>query len=221
ERFDRTLEGDGRDTEQLFALLDDVVQTIVGTLIGRVQAAGVELAKRKPPASLAAYDCVLRGNALPWGDPQATAEASGMYERAIDLDPGYGLAHARLALTLYHRWSTDMSGSNAALDSALELARRAVDLDGNESFCQFALGHIHLFRRQFDLAEHYHRLAVEMNPNNPEHLADMAGLLVYLGEPDEAVEWLGKAKRIDPHFGPGWYWHQLGTAHFTARRYGQ
>jgi TolB-like protein/Tfp pilus assembly protein PilF len=212
ERYDR-------DLSEIFAVQDDVVRTIVGTLVGRVQAAGVEHAKRKPPASLAAYDYVLRGHALPWGDPQADAEACRMYEKAIEIDPGYGLAHGLLALMLYAEWT--QTGSDAALDRAFQLAKKAVALDENESYCQFILGHVHLYRRSFDLAEQYHRRAVEMNPNNAEHIADMGGLLTYLGRPEEGLEWLQRARRIDPYFGPAWYWHQLGMAHFTMRRYDQ
>ena len=58
ERFDRK-------QEELFAVQDQVVRTIAGTLVGRLNAAGVERAKRKQPASLVAYECVLRGDSLP------------------------------------------------------------------------------------------------------------------------------------------------------------
>ena len=105
------------------------MQTIVATLVGRVQAAGADLAKRKPPTSLVAYDCVLRGKSLPWGDPNADAEALRLYQRAIELDPDYGVAYALLALMMYHEWDYDMSGSNQILDRAFEHARRAVELD--------------------------------------------------------------------------------------------
>jgi adenylate cyclase len=208
-----------RHIQELFAVQDEVVQTIVGTLVGRVQAAGAELAKGRPPASLAAYDCVLRGLALPWGDPQADAEARRLYERAVDLDPGYGLAHALLALMIYAEWGVDPNVSDAALDRAFELAKKAVDLDESESMCQAVLGWVHLMRRSFDLAEQYHRRAIEMNPSNPQHLADMGSLLVYLGRPEEGLEWLSRARRVDPYFGPSWYWYQLGFAYMTARRY--
>jgi TolB-like protein/Tfp pilus assembly protein PilF len=208
-----------RHIQELFAVQDEVVQTIVGTLGGRVQAAGAELAKGRPPASLAAYDCVLRGLALPWGDPQADAEARRLYERAVELDPGYGLAHALLALMIYAEWGVDPKVSDAALDRAFELAKKAVELDENESMCQAVLGWLHLMRRSFELAEQYHRRAIEMNPSNPQHLADMGSLLVYLGRPEEGLEWLNRARRIDPYFGPSWYWYQLGFACMTARRY--
>src|SRR4029453_1013294 len=48
ERYDREL-------EDIFAVQDEVVRTVVATVAGRLEAAGAELAKRKPPESLIAY----------------------------------------------------------------------------------------------------------------------------------------------------------------------
>ena len=214
ERYDRSL-------DEIFVMQDEVVQTIVATLVGRLQAAGADLVRRKPPSSLLAYDCVLRGKSLPWGDPDADAEAVRLYQRAIELDPDYGVAYALLALMMYHEWCYDMSGSNQILDRAFEHARRAVELDENESYCQFILGHIHLFRGAHDLAMQYHMRAVEINPNSPEHIADMGGLFAYLGQPEESITWLRRAKRIDPYFNPPWYWFMMGMAHFVGRRHDQ
>ena len=67
DRFDR-------ERADVFKVEDEVVQTIVSTLVGRVQAADAQRARRKPPASLAAYECVLQGNALP-RDGEGAAEA--------------------------------------------------------------------------------------------------------------------------------------------------
>ena len=112
DRFDRT-------QDEIFAVQDQVVRTIVGTLAGRLQAADVEKALRKPPASLAAYDCVLRADALPFGNPEARAEVRRLSERAIELDPTYGRAYAQLAISYYLEWVNDYSGSDAALGSSL------------------------------------------------------------------------------------------------------
>ena len=83
EKFDREL-------GELFAVQDQVVQTIVSTLVGRVQVSDIERARRKPSSSLAAYECVLKGNALPWDDPDGAAEATRLFRKAIEIDPGYG-----------------------------------------------------------------------------------------------------------------------------------
>jgi class 3 adenylate cyclase len=64
----RKLDCYDRNQQDIFAVQDDVVRSIVGTLVGRLNAAGAEQFLRKPPASLMAYDYVLRGIALPVRD---------------------------------------------------------------------------------------------------------------------------------------------------------
>ena len=212
ERFDR-------DQQEIFAVQDQVVRTIVATLVGRLEAAGAEQAGRKPPMSLAAYECVLRGVAIPYGNLETEAERRRMFEKAIALDPGYGRPHALLAHAMFLEWFRDMSGSEATLDRAFALAKKAVALDENDGTCQFVLGWLNLFRRSFDLAEQYYQRALELNPNNPEQVARMGFLHVFMGRPDAAIEWLMQAKRLDPYFNPISYCHALGTAYFVAQRY--
>ncbi len=175
EKFDR-------DLPELFAVQDHVVQTIVSTLVGRVQASGSERARRKPPASLAAYECVLQGNALPWDDPDSLAEATRLFSKAIEIDPGYGLAHALLSAMWVDKWENDSSNSDAALQEAFALANRAVELDQDDSTCFSLLGQVHLLRRSFDLALQHVRRAVEMNPNNQWNAADMGSILLYVAK---------------------------------------
>ena len=212
DRFDR-------DEHEIFAVQDQIVRTIAGTLVGRVEAASAARAGRKPPESLAAYECLLRANALPLGDSAADAERKRLCETAIRLDPGYGRAYAWLAHAIFLEWFRDMGDSDAALDRALALAQKAVQLDENDTECKNMLGWVHLFGKSFDLAEQYMRRALELNPGDPEEHAWMGTLYSFLGKPDEAVEWFAQAKRLDPFFEPVWYWHMLGIAHFVARRY--
>jgi class 3 adenylate cyclase/TolB-like protein len=212
ERFDS-------DQGEIFAVQDQIVGTIVATLVGRLQAADVERASRKPPASLVAYECVLRGKALPLGDLEAEAEKRRMFERAIELDPGYGRAYALLAHSVFLEWFRDMTGSNAALDRAFTLARKALALDERDSICHFSIGWVHLFRRSFDLAEEHYRRAFALNPNSPEQAARMGSLCAFLGKPEEATQWLRQANRLDPYLEGDSYWDTLGCVHFIAGQY--
>ena len=212
ERFDR-------EQAEIFAVQDQVVRTIVSTLVGRVEVAAAELASRKPPASLVAYECVLKGNALPWDDPAGAAEATRLFAKAIEIDPAYGFAHAMLAVMFYRKWLDDWSSSDAALKEASELAKRAVELDGNDSTCFAILGQVHLLRRSFDLAVQYARRAVEINPNNQWNIADLGYVLVYVDEPESAVECFNRAREIDPYFNPPWSWSCLGRAYMVLRQY--
>jgi TolB-like protein/Tfp pilus assembly protein PilF len=212
EKFDREL-------ADIFTVQDQVVQTIVSTLVGRVQACDVERAVRKPPSSLAAYECILKGNALPWDDPEGAAEATRLFEQAIALDPGYGLAHALLAAMRYGQWYDDPVGCDAALEEAHALAKRAVELDPGESTCYSILAQVCNLQRAFDLSLQYVRRAVELNPNNQWNAADMGMMLTHAGHAEEALAWFKRAREIDPYFAEPWYWRQFGLAYLLLHRY--
>lgn len=212
EKFDRA-------ASEIFAVQDQVVQTIVSTLVGRVQASDVERARRKPPSSLAAYEYLLQGNALAWDSAEGAVEARRLFERAIELDPDYGFAHALLAAMRYNQWIDDYSGSDVLLDEAYNLARRAVALDDKDSACFAILSWVYLKRRSFDQASQCSQRSVELNPSNQWSVADRGGLLTYLGQAEEAMVWLRRAREIDPFFDPAWYWRCLGQAQMLLTNY--
>jgi len=168
---------------------------------------------------LAAYECVLRGYAMPIYEPDAAQQARRLFERAIELDPEYARAHALLAYSYFREWHQDMSGSDAALDRAFELAKKAVVLGQNDSNSLAVLGWVHLFRRSYELAEHCYQKALELNPNTPNLMTSLGGLQCYLGNPAQAVESLRQARLLDPFFDAEWYWLYLGGILFAARRY--
>lgn len=85
EKFDRHI-------GELFALQVQLVRSIVSTLVGRVQAAAVQRANRKPLTNLLAYVCYLKGNALRCDVAVEPMQARHFFEQAIALDPDYGLA---------------------------------------------------------------------------------------------------------------------------------
>jgi TolB-like protein/tetratricopeptide (TPR) repeat protein len=212
ERFDRGL-------DEIFSVQDRVVQTIVSTLVGRVEASDTERARRKPPMSLAAYECVLKANSLAWDDPEGETEATRLVEKAIELDPSYALAHAVLAALSYSQWEDGPRSSAAALEKGYALAMRGVELDASESTCHAILGHMCAHRRSFELGVRYSRRAVEINPNSQWNAADLGSILVYAGEPDEALTWFARSQEIDPYFDQAWCWRSFGLACMSLGRY--
>jgi TolB-like protein/tetratricopeptide (TPR) repeat protein len=209
---------DRRQTD-IFVVQDEVVQTIVSTLVGRVQVSDTDRARRKHPTSLEAYECLLKGNALAWDDPASAAEATRLFEKAIEIDPGYGMAYALLAVMRASEWQQQPGDSMATLDQAYELAMRAVELDDSESTCHSMLAQVNMYRRAYELALQHMRRSVELNPNNQWNMADMALVLGYAGEGDQALSWSNRAKQIDPYFDPPWYWRQAGRIYMILRRY--
>jgi TolB-like protein/Tfp pilus assembly protein PilF len=212
ERFDR-------HQEELFGVQDQVVRTIVGTLVGRLQAAGAERVTRKPPTSLAAYECVLRGDALPFESSEGATEARRLFEKAIKLDPGYARAYALLAAMVHREWLRDMSGSDCLLDQAFEVAKKAVALDQNDDLCHCELAWIYLARHSFELAEHHLLKALELNRNGSVVMASLGLMYVFLGKTAQGMSFLEEAKLLNPLFDPTWYYPFLGAANFIARRH--
>ncbi len=180
ERFDR-------GAEDVFEVADELVRTIVGTLAGRVRSAGFALAKRKLPANLAAYECVLRGQAAQAqiGDAAQEAAARRFFEQALALDPEYPRAHAGFAVVLLCEWFRMADNAQAVLDSALEHAEKAVAIDCDDYECHETLGWILLHCKSYDLAEQHYRRAIELNPNSPAELAAMGCACAFLGRAEE------------------------------------
>jgi adenylate cyclase len=202
DRYDRAL-------DDIFAVQDEVVARIAMTLASRIQAAGLERAKRKPTTDLAAYDCVLRGMEQFAGyGPDANAAARQLFERAVALDPNYALAHAYLALLIFAEEWGDAAASQLA--RCLAHAHRAVALDDADSRCHRALAMPLLNAHEFERADFHSERAVALNPN--AHAATNRGyVLCFLGRPDEAVMWVRRAIDLNP-FHPGWYWRVFARA---------
>jgi adenylate cyclase len=210
-RYDRKL-------DDVFAVQDEVAQMIVSTLFGTIEHTKLEQAFRKPTDSMAAYDFLLRGLAHFRGYAEEdNRRACELFEKAVSLDPRYALAHAYLA---YVRVALDgyASASAEVLDEAFAMAAHAVELDPQESRCHRMLGIICLNRRDYDAAERHLCRAVDLNPNDADGKTQMGYLLALRGKPNEGLEWMDVARRLNP-LHPTWYNFSVGIALYTLRRY--
>jgi len=208
-----------RPQDEFFDVQDQVVRTIVSTLVGRIQAAGAELTKRRAPTSLAAYECLLRAEALPWNDPAGSTEARKLCERALELDPHCARAFSLLAILDRRKWEDNLTASNTLLDVALTNAKRAVAIDPNDAYCHHYLAEVYLYRGAHDLAERHFLKSLELNPNRPGFVIGLAHLYHYAGRGEDALAQFAVAKSIDPFFEPPWYWSSLLMIRYGARQY--
>jgi adenylate cyclase len=211
ERFDRSM-------DDIFAVQEEVAQTIVATLFGRIQEAKIQQALRKPTVSLAAYDYVLRGLAHFRGHADDdNRKAHEMFDRAVALDPRYALPHSYLALVVLAE-NGMADAPKEVQDLALAEARHAVELDPQESRCHRALAFIWLNRRDYDTSEHHYLAALELNPNDADVRMGFGHLHAIRGRPEEAMAFMQSALRLNPLY-PAWYDFQLGIAFYSAGRY--
>ena len=99
-------------------------------------------------------------------------------------------------------------------EQALTVAREAVALDAEDSRCQRILGEIALAARGFERAD-FHSARAWRDLNDAHAATFRAYILPFLGRPEEAVDWVHKAIRLNP-FHPGWYWNTMAPALHAA-----
>ncbi len=215
QRYDREL-------ADIFAVQDEVTQSIAAVLPGRLEAADLEHARRKPPANMAAYDYFLRAKEM---YHRVTSEdnrlSQNWFAKAIELDPGYGHAHAWLACTIGQSLVCGfVPWTDEEMRRAKSEAQTALALNDDDSEAHRILGDICIIERRFEQAEFHHERAIGLNSNDPRIVSQRGELLMWLGRPDEGVPWIEKAIRLDP-VGAERRTYNLGRAFFSARRYAE
>ncbi len=205
-----------RDLEDIFAVQDELTETIVATLVGRVQSHRLEVVRQAPTESLEAYDCLLRGKDH---HHRYTAEDSSLaqelFARAIELDPKYAAAHAWMACVLAQR--NTFAPDPRLFECAFDHVRQALEVDEGEPECHRILAAYYLLRRRFEDARRHQARALELNPNDDRIVCQSGELLVYEGRPAEAIEWVERALRLNPYH-PGSFHGTLGHALFDSGR---
>lgn len=212
ERYDR-------DLKDIFALQDEVTQKIVSALVVKLTEDERERLVRKGTDSLEAYDHTLRGMDYFFRfTKEANDKARQMFEKAIDMDRKYALAHTWLGWTYWVDYSFGWSLDLQLLDRAFESAQRAISLDDSVSEAHALLGKVYLWKRQHDLAIAELEKTLNLNPNYADGLAGLGEALYFAGRPEEAVGLIKKAMRLNPKY-PIWYLLNLGHAYFLTGKY--
>lgn len=215
ERYDRRL-------EDIFAIQDEMTCAIVATLPGRVEAASHDRAKRKTTENMAAYECVLAARVLHHrSGREDNAEAQRLLDRALALDPNYAHAHAWKACVLgqtwVYDWCADRDATLQQVGAELEIA---LALDDNDSDVHRILAALNLTRDDHNKAAYHQERALALNPNYDLVVVQQGELLTWLGRPEEGIDWIKKAMRLNPYH-PERFWNHLGRAYYCAEKYAE
>jgi TolB-like protein len=213
------------DIADIFDLQDQVTARVVGAIAPELERAEIERSRKKPTASLGAYDYFLRGIAEvhKW-KRDANLEAKRFFEMAIELDPGFAAAWGMAARCLSQRkaggWTTDPAADVAEVR---RLARRAVELGPDDALALATAG-IGLAFVAGDIRDGGALLkrALALNPNLAATWLFIGWATIWNGEPEPAIEHLAQAMRLSPH-DPQFALMEAATgfAHFFAGRDGE
>jgi serine/threonine protein kinase/Flp pilus assembly protein TadD len=191
ERYDREL-------EDVFEIQDEIAQSIVAALRVVLSDDEKRAIEQVPTANVEAYGFYLRGRQYFHQHRRKNHEyARQMFERAIELDPGYALAYAGVAdccSFLYQYF--DASPSNLKRADAASL--RAIELAPNLAEPHASRGLAVSLRGEFEEAKREFETAVRLDPKSFEAAYFFARSCVAEGDNETAAKWFERAVQVRP-----------------------
>jgi len=194
ERYDRTM-------DDVFEVQDEIVRKVIVMLVGKLEMAGLERAKRKPTENLTSYEYLLRGRDFHHKfSKEGVLSAIEMLDKSIEADPNNALAYAWRACSIGQGMGQGYLEGNLEdiLAEAKSMIQKSLELDENDFECHRLLCEINKFFKDFEQAEYYGRKGFEMNPNDPRIVSAYGDLLVLTGRAGEGTDLLIKAYELDP-----------------------
>jgi TolB-like protein len=208
--------------EDIFSIQEEMARQIAATIEPELSRVEQQLAARKPPRNLDAWDCYQRGLWNFWAfTTPGFDQAEALYRRAIEIDPGFARAHGALGYVNVQRALYDVPGDRQAhLDAALQHARISVALDDRDSFCRFVLGRALSLVHRNDEASAELELAMELNPSFAQAFFAQGFNLLWADRAAEAEALLERATTLSPRDSHLWSFHHVRSwVHFALEEY--
>jgi len=191
-----------RKLTDIFRVESEIAKGIAESLRAKLTGREEQALAVKPTNNPEAYDAYLRGLAFEGRSlyvPETLKEFKGSYERAVQLDPNFALAWARLSRAdafLYFSSIDQTSARRDAAKSALENAQR---LQPNSSETLLALGYYQYWvLRDYGAAKTTFDRVSKMLPGNSEVPRALALIARREGHWDESIAYFEQALALDP-----------------------
>jgi TolB-like protein len=187
--------------DDIFALQDQMAESVVGAVVPRLEQAEIERAKRKPTDNLSAYECFLHGMAA-WHDWTRASHDNALksFYRAIELDPEFARPYA-LAASCYlmrkaNGWVVDRAAEIAETERLARLGAHlgrtdAVALAWSAHALAHVVGDVKTGIALIDKA-------LLLNPNLAVGWQRSGWIRIYAGDCEVAIEHLRRAMRLNP-----------------------
>jgi adenylate cyclase len=210
---------DGEMTN-VFGLQDDITEQVVTALAVKLTNAERERLNRRQTENLEAYDYYLKGQDLAARRSKINNRAAqDLLGEAIKLDPEFAMAYALLGWC--HVFDA-MNGWTEVREDSLERAKsyalKAIELQKDIPLAYFVTGLVNREKGEYTQALFEAQKAIELDPNYANGHVLLATLLYYTGRPEEGLERIKLAMRLNPHHPHNYPFH-LGQAYYILKRY--
>jgi TolB-like protein len=211
ERFDRV-------ATDLFSLEDEITRRIAAALDAQLIAAEAARPTERPDA----LDYILRGRAAQPGPAtsEARAEAIGLFERALALDPDSIEARIRLAEALANRALVGMSGSHASDISLAEmLIGQALEASPSDSHAHLVKASVRRAQGRCAEAVPEYEAVIASDGNRASAYAGLGTCKLLTGSIDETIPLEQEAVRLSPRDSyVGIRYFRIGVTHLLQSR---
>jgi adenylate cyclase len=154
----------------------------------------------KGTKNLDAYLKIMEANWLVLqGSKDGLLKARNLAEEAIALDQNYPFAYRILGGTHAGAiWYGLSKNPTESLSRAVELMRKAVELDDSSAILHASLGFWLTFAGEYDTGIKEGEMALLLEPGSYEILRVHGSILTFAGRPEEAIPLFNEALRLDP-----------------------
>jgi len=214
ETFDRKI-------TDLFALQDEISETIAASLVGDLTRAEGERARQRGTENLEAWSLYQLGlqhfHRFTLAD---FTEARQFFERAAARDPRFATALGQVAIAGLSELMLGLSGPHEELLSAMMAsARRAVELDARDPAAQLGLAAAYLAAGNPKSGLESIRRAIALNPSMPEAWIWLGWTQILLGDPQATITATERAQRLNPQGTMVWIYDNFAVAYWELDRY--
>jgi TolB-like protein len=186
-----------REMNDLFSIQSDVAENIAAALQVTLTSDQRGNIQRQPTTNPTAYDLYLRGREYyELRRREDNEKAIALFNRAIEQDPKFALAYAGLA-NCYIERNVRFAGEAFWVDSAIDLCRTAIAVDGKQARAYTVLARAMTLKNKLDEARQAVTKALELAPNDIEANFRAASQLSVLS-PDRYARFL-KCRSLDPN----------------------
>ena len=190
-----------RKLDDVFGVEGEVASAIADQLNAKLSGTEKKAVTEKPTQNTAAYDAYLRGLNIEHNNYNydVYVQAASNYRRAVELDPNFALAWARLAILGSFLYFNDIELNTYTADSVKQAADRAMALapDAGESWIAQGAYRYRILR-DFNAALAAYDEAQKRLPNSALVYEYRGFVLRRLGRWQEAETSYKKAMELDP-----------------------
>jgi tetratricopeptide (TPR) repeat protein len=178
----------------------EIVDGIAAKLEDQIQRNEAAIAEGRSPENLDAWQAFHLGlRHIHHYDKAGTAAAQALFERAVELEPGFARAHAGLSFAHFQNaFMRYVPDREAEIAAARRTAERGLHLDALDPFCNFNMGRSFWIEKDLETARPWLERAVTVSPSYAQGIYSRSMIDALAGRSDDSAGGIDLAMRLSP-----------------------